>query len=227
MANDGFDIVVRPAAGDVTDLLGKAEDLVLSAIASNDPTEVFQEIAFLRRDVQLKGVVVAKLLSDLWDKWPELKGVDISFNGFVEAASVGTGLAARTIKPYIRMWRAVFVNKKVPSALRPIIMGFPVSTLLYLQPAAEDGTLDTKWKEIAECETPAEVKSKVREWRGSNTSSESAVHIYLGRDGRLKTRRGTKGNYKAVGYLEMNSDDELVKIAIHRIINAAGLVELD
>ena len=225
--NDGLDIVVRPAAGDVTSLLGAAEDMVLSAVSNNDPTEVFQEIAFLRRDAQLKGVVVAKLLSDLWDKWPELKGVDVSFDGFVEAASVGTGLAARTIKPYIRMWRAVFVNKKVPTDLRPIIIGFPVSTLLYIQPSAEDGTLDGKWKEIAECETPAEVKSKVREWRGSSTSSESAVHIYLGRDGRLKTRRGTKGNYKVVGYLDTKSDDELVKIAVHRLINAAGIVELD
>jgi len=96
MSNTSLDVVARPAHGDVTALMGKAEDMVLDAVAHNDPTSVFEEIAFLRRDVQLKGVVVAKLLSDLWDKWPDLKGVDTSFDGFVEAASVGTGLAART-----------------------------------------------------------------------------------------------------------------------------------
>ena len=227
MSNTSLDVVARPAHGDVTALMGKAEDMVLDAVAHNDPTSVFEEIAFLRRDVQLKGVVVAKLLSDLWDKWPDLKGVDTSFDGFVEAASVGTGLAARTIKPYIRMGGAVFSNKKVPADLRPDLIGLPVSTLLYLQPSAEDGTLDGKWKEIVDCETPAEVKEKVREWRGAHSSSESAVRIYLARDGRLKTRRGTKGNYKAVGYLDTKSEDELVRIAVHRLINAAGIVELD
>ena len=226
--DNSIDTILPPAPTDISTIMGKVEDMVREAAAANDPSVVFEEIAFLRRDTQLKGVVIARLLSDLWEAWPALKGVDISFNGFVEAATAETGLAARTIKPYIRMWKAIFNNKKVPAGARDTLLSLPVGTLLYLQPAVDDDMLTTKrWHEIEECATPAEVKAKVREWRGGRTSSETAVRIMLGNDGRLKARRGTKGNYKAIGYLDMKNEDEVVRIALHRIITAAGIVEMD
>ncbi len=225
--NDSLDQIVSVPATEVNSLVGKMEDLITEAVASNDPLIVFREISILRQGVQIGGVMVAKLLSDMWDKWPSLKGVDVSFNGFVEAASVETGLKARTIKPYIRMWKAVFGNKQIPANVRPALLNLPVGTLLYLQPSAQDGTLDGKWKEIVDCETPGEVKEKVRALRGSHTSSETSVRILLAHDGRLKARRGTKGTYKPVGFLDVNSEDEVTKIAINRIISAAGIVELD
>ncbi len=227
MSDAPQDLIVRTPPTEVNTLAARMEDMVRAAAASNDPSSIFQEISMLRKDAQLKGVMVAKLLSDLWDVWPTLQGVDASFNGYVEAASAETGLRAKTIKPYIRMWKAIFANKQVPAGARAALFNFPVATLLYLQPAAQDGTLDGKWKDVIECETPGEVKDMVRDLRGTNTSSETAVRIVLSHDGRLRAKRGSKGNYIPIGHLALDSENEIAKIAITRIITAAGIVELD
>lgn len=227
MPNDGLDLLVQATPSEFSQVIGKADDLITQALASNSPAMVFEEISFLRRDTQMRHVLIAKLLSDLEKNWKNIEGVDPSMDAFMEAATAETGLAARTIQPYIRMWRAIFENKKVPSTMRQTMLAWDMRTLNYIGPSAGDGTLDGKWDDLKKCATPAEVKSLVRDLRGARTSSSSAVHIYLGRDGRLKTRRGSAGKYTDVGYLNVKTDDELALIAINRIINAAGIVELD
>jgi len=187
------------------------------------PDQIVTLINDIKREVQIKGVMTARLMHALWENWDwaqEEHGIEDEFVDYIEAE---TGYSPHTTRKYVNMWHSIFNNDAIPEEIRTTLMGKPIKTLLLLPAAASEGQLDDKWEEIIDAPSKNDVQQIIREVRGTVTSSGQAIVIVLERDGTLKAKKGN-GHYAALGYLNPEAPGEAAQAAFNRIITAAGVV---
>lgn len=197
--------------------------VIEKARKSGDESVIAEHIKSLRRQGQINGLALAHTL---W-MWRNYHGEEYGDDGdWEDRVNADTGLSLQTIRKYTRMWEAIFVEGATLPEVQAALRGQPIQNLLLIAPAAkEDQLTEEQWTRLAEATDRNEVKGIIREVRGGQTSSNSALVIRLRRDGTLEAKRG-ENPFEAVGYLALDKKSiEVVDAAITRITRAAGIVE--
>jgi hypothetical protein len=222
--------VVRIQANDMT-YFNTVDDVVGRSIAAGDPLIALEYIQGLQRDWLIKGLATAKLLYRMKQAWDLFRaaGIDDDFENVVEAT---TGYKPATVNKYINMWDSIFENDDLTEEIKTQLAGKPIETLLLLTAAAREGSLDqSDWDHIAQSSDIKDVRSRIREKRGEQTSSRMAKLpslFYRDTGGRV---RGTliitvDGDQKVVGFLNMDTGDDDVDQYIQKMINSLHIFEV-
>ena len=201
------------------ELLSFVDDIVQKSREAGNPDIAFKEGYALRRRGHSTALAVAKLLYGLKEWWEHF-ATDMTF---YDAAFHGMGYARVTVDDYLGTWEEVVL--KAPEQFRKQIMGKSLNTLKLLTAASREGQLtDEDWEEVAGAHDKSGVQDVVRRVRGTNTSAGSRIVLTWERDGNLYARRGNS-DPSHLGFLHQTSDDELVNIAVERLIRAAGVIK--
>lgn len=202
-------------------------DMVVGrAITIGDPLLAMEYGKSLIRDIQVKGVALAKLLYRMREAWNlfEVSGTDGTLE---EVAEFHLGRSGDTIRKYIRMWESVFENENIPADTKTRLIGRPVGDLLLLTAVAREGY---DLSEMADAPDRHSLRELIKEARGEATSAGTAISIYLVIEDNRAMPTGTlyamyQGMKYELGILEVDSDQEVVKKAIARIVNASRIQE--
>lgn len=218
--------LVEDSALTVGDLqvLDQVDEVIARSLDEEDPRIAIRFGSALKRNMQVSGVALAKLLWNIQSNWKtfENSGIEDDFYSVIEAEM---GLALITIKKYTRLWDSIFANPDIPAPIKQRLLGKPMTSLLLLPALTDEADVD--WERVADAPTKDDLRSYVKEIRGATTSSESAVFITLDvRTGHLKAYMG--GNSPVIfGLLNMDRMEEpAAKKAIERIIRNASIKEV-
>lgn len=202
-------------------------DMVIGrAIQIGDPLVAMDYGKGLIRDIQVKGVALAKLLYRLQETW-ELFTSAGTDGTLEEVAGFYLGRSSDTIRKYVRMWESVFENDQINDDVKKRLIGRPVGDLLLLTAVAREGYDLTDMANAPDRHTLREL---IRDARGEATSSKNALSIYLVVDDNRANPIGTlyamhQGIKYEVGFLEVESEQVKVQEAIARIVNSARIQE--
>ena len=205
-------------------VLDQVDEVMAHSLEEADPRIAIRFGSALKRNMQVSGVALAKLLWNIQDNWHTFEdaGIDDDFYSVVEAEM---GLALVTIKKYTRLWDSIFANSEIAEPIKQRLLGKPMTSLLLLPALTDEDGVD--WERVADAPTTDDLRSYVKEIRGSATSSDSAVFITLDvRTGQLKAHMGGK---PAVVFGLFNMDrmeDPAAKKAIERIIRNSSIKEV-
>lgn len=209
----------------------EVDDIIGKSVLIGDPLMAFEYGSMLRRQQAVRGLALAKLLYRMRESWDLFRAAGTS-DDLPTMASIHMGVAPETTKKYVNMWESVFANNDIGDDIKKILMGRPIGDLLLLTAAARDGSLDdSRLLEAALAPDRASLREIVREGRGEQTSSSSAIRlvVYM-----VDTKNGNKGDLVAfrgkdrvvIGTLFVESDDDLTKKAIESLLNARHVQEI-
>jgi hypothetical protein len=202
-------------------LLTEVDEVLEKARIEANPFKALNWGLALRRRGHISGLAQAKLLHGLQQDWAAY-ATDMDF---FDAVLQDMGIPTGTSRKYVQLWQDIFENPAVEEQVKKALFGKPIEGLLLLPAAAREGELTPEdWKEVAEAHDKGAIRDVVQRRRPGRTSANSAIVITLDREGFLNARRG-KGKYMPIGTLR-NPDEvgEVERIAIERIIRAAGIV---
>lgn len=220
--------------------LGRPQAVVEQALEAKDFGIVVEYLKTLKRTSQLIGINAAATLHMLAAGWQDQTrkdaktGKDTKVLGYasrfgikdelVDVLASQAGLAVDTTKKYIAFYSALYGPEgAVPEALRPTIMAKPVEHQIRLTAAA--GELSTaQWQKVAKTGDLAGIREIVQAVRGpGKTSSASALHFTMKRDGTLVVRKGPKGKEIVVATFskDFKGEDGAIREAAFNRINRA------
>jgi hypothetical protein len=213
-------MLITPAESEIFLDVDKA---VSDSLLQADPQPALAFGRRLRREGQLKGLALAKLLAKLDQNWEMFKrtGIEEDVETIVE---VEMGITPQTTRKYVRLWEDLFENADITESIKDRLYGKSIKSLLLLTAAARDGD-DLDWEAVASATNGAEIRDIVRGVRGPATSSETSILLTMDRDGTIYARRGSDAERHMVGRLligEMNN--QIIERAITRIIERAGVL---
>jgi len=219
---NGIDTAVRLRPSD-KDVLNMVDAAIEAAVAQGDLTPAMTFGRALRRQMQASGLALAKLLYRLQEKWELFQAAGID-DEFVDVIYAEMGVAAGTTNKYVALWSSIFANPQIPDSIKDALEDKPIRSLILLTAAAREENLD--WDKVVDATTPHEIREIVREARGQQTSSHSALVLEINvRNGILTARRGdTQVNFGALTVKDYNKND-LIKAAIDRVVSSAGILE--
>jgi hypothetical protein len=93
----------------------------------------------LRRNHQVQGLALAKLLYEVENRWVEFSTDGIE-GDYVDIIQAELGIAPSTTKKYVRLWGTLFDSDAVPAEQQRMLMNKPIKGLLLLPAAAEDNS---------------------------------------------------------------------------------------
>ena len=148
-------------------------------------------------------------------------GVD---DEFIDVVYAEMGVAPGTTTKYVALWQSIFANPDIPDDIKEKLEGKSMRSLILLTAAARDGDLD--WDRVVEATTPSEIREIVRELRGQQTSSVSAVTLEINlRNGMLTARKGDEQVNFGILSIKDYKNDPLIATAIDRVRSSAGIME--
>ena len=219
---NGIDTAVQLKTGD-KEVLKMVDQTIDAAIAQGDIMPVMVFGRALRRQMQASGLALAKLLYRLSESWELFKAVGVD-DEFVDVVYADMGIAPETTTKYVALWGAIFENPAVPIEVKESLESKPMRSLILLTAAARDEEFD--WAKVVDATTPAEIREIVREHRGQQTSSKTAVTLELDlRNGQITARQGDQWRIVGVLLIKEYKQDPLVATGIDRIVNSAGIME--
>lgn len=209
--------------------LDEVDDVMHRAVVSGDPFIAANYGLELWQSVKLKGLALAKLLYLMNKNWElfQAAGIEEEFEDFVDA---NIGLTLQTVRKYTRMWGAIFENEYVSEDTKKLLYLNPIKKLLLLSTAVEEGSLAGEELKAVALMDDYDARKAVKEVRGDQTSSKSAIHILLQvLDGR-RYPAGTliaeqDSEHEVIGSLVLKPETPFGQKAIARIRNSNGLVE--
>lgn len=200
-------------------LLNKAQQVVDEA---EDQWYAMDAASELRRTIAAGGVALALLMFGTWAKFYANDPSNMTgakWSEFITDYSTRTGFAEQTVRKYTELWYYVLQD-------HPELREKPIGGLLLITPAAKEQQLeDQHWDQLAGAHNKKDIREVIKEVRGWQTSSKTAVTIIIDEEGRIHARQGEEP-YQPVGLLIPNPDFEAGKVARARIINASGIVEV-
>jgi len=201
------------------------DEIISSSLIQGDPRPALWFGSKMRREGQIRGLALSKLLFELDRHWEMFQsgGMDERIEDLV---FVEMGISPQTTRKYIGLWGDLFENPDIEDDIKRKLMGKSIQSLLLLKAAARDGD-DIDWDAVAGAESGAEIRDLVRGVRGPTTSSESAVTIFLDREGSLYARRGSNPDKFPIGRLFIDDmEDSTVAKAINRLVERGGVIWL-
>lgn len=202
------------------DMITKDVNLVIQdALKSGDPEVVFNYGKRLNETGQAVWVAVAHLvyeMNKLWGK--EFKSDD----NFITVAAVRWNKSPETIRRYVEIWEWVIAKPNHSSKRLAQILSKPMQGLWYIKQAAREGQLvESDWEAISKAPNISSLREIGQRVRGEVGRAVDSLKIMMEDDGTIKARR--KGAYKVVGWLNLDSGEEVVEEAIERISNKSGV----
>lgn len=203
----------------------EVDKVISDSLIQADPRPALAFGRNLRRDGQLKGLALAKLLSMLDSKWSLFQSAGIE-ERIEDIVIVEMGISPQTTRKYIRLWDDLFENPDIPTTVKEQLYGKSIKSLLLLTAAARDGD-DIDWESVSKAENGAEIRDLVRGVRGPTTSSETSISITMDRDGTLYAKRGTELERSQIGRLLIGEmDNPIIDKAITRLVERGGILWL-
>lgn len=200
---------------------------IRSAREQSNPQLAVQFGRALLTQMQLRGVGLAKFLYDFRCLWEEgdFARLGIADERFEDMIQATMDIRPQTTRKWADLWENIFLNPSVPETVKEQLYDSPIKTLNLLSAAVRDGELNEEQLKRVAGASEGEVRDMVRQARGEQTSSASALVIYLSPAGTLYcyTPDGERLNLGAFN-LDMRGDP-LAKKALTRIIERAGIIE--
>lgn len=203
---------------DVDEILKTSMEMADPGIATNFGNE-------LRKNVRVSGVALAKLLWGLSDDWEFYTSQGIVEDSVWDVIHSDMGVPPGTARPYVRIWESLFANPEIPDDIKERLLTKPIRALKLLPALSNEDDVD--WEEISMAHDYGEMRKIVREIRGEATSSGTSLYIKLDvRNGQLAAKQGDRP-YVPFGVLNLTAgeSDPVIKSAIERIIERAGVIE--
>lgn len=205
------------------------DGVIARAVTIGDPLIAFEYGSLIKRKQALAGVALAKLLYKLEESWGlfEAKGIE---DDLLTMADMHMMVKPETAKKYVRMWGDIFENPSVPDDIKMILRGRNIGDLLLLTAAVREGQLSGE-NLLAAALTPDTntLRDKISEVRGEQTSSSSAIRIFLATKDKGDIRAGTvyaqQGRKKEVLFTLKKKYEDLGEKAIERIKNSTHIIE--
>lgn len=219
---NGIDTAIQLKSGD-REVMNMVDHVVDAAIAQGNLTMATSYGTALRRQMQASGLALAKLLYRIKESWElfQAAGVD---DEFVDVIYAEMGIAPGTTVKYVALWDSLFANPQIPAEVKEVLEGKPMRSLILLTAAARDEDFD--WEKVVEATTQHEIRDIVRDHRGQQTSSGSAIRLEIDlRDGKITATKGDETVPVGVLALKHYKTIPLVASAIDRIISSAGIME--
>lgn len=201
------------------DIMEKVDDLVVELHQSNNENKVAQAFSAFDAIGEVSGLAKAKLLWN-WHGWYKETGQAEKRNDtFEDMIESRTGFTRTPTKRYMRVWEHI-ENNDIPKEIQSRRMDdlIKISTVL----SHGHDISKEQWKKLQHAANSSDVAETLREVTGK-APRKSGLQIVLGRDGILNAYKGKDKHY--IGFLEVNSDNEVVQKVIQRIIDCAGVVQ--
>lgn len=202
-----------------TGIFSKVDDTVQKLYETGDEREILSAVIAMKNVGKVSGLAYAKLLWN-WNNWYTATGQAEKRNDTFEDMIVSdVGTEKITTKRYILTWSYI-EDCVIPKEVQERRM----DDLVKISTALSQGYDFSKetWKKLARASNSSEVGEILRLVKGKQ-ARKSGMQIVLTRDGSLNAWQNEKKHF--VGYLEINSDDEVVQKAIQRIIDNSGIQE--
>lgn len=201
------------------DVMERVDDAVVELYKTNNESKILQAFNALDEIGNVSGLAKAKVLwhTSVWYK--ETGQEEKRGDRFEDMIESRTGFTKTPTKRYIRVWEHI-ENNNIPKEIQSRRM----DDLIKISTVLEHGFEISKeqWKELEHAANPADVREVLRKVTGKE-AKKSGIQVVLGRDGVLNAYQGKNKHY--IGFLEVNSEDEVVKKVIQRIIDNVGVQE--
>lgn len=222
LANLGMNAEERQIFDDIDGVISRS-------VHVGDPLLALEYGANIQRRQALEGAALAKLLYKLQENWGLFEAAGLE-DDLLTMADVHMNVRPATAKKYIAMWQNIFENPSVSDDVKQILRGRNIGDLLLLTAAIGEGQLEGENLYAAALAPDKEsIRDLVKGARGMQTSSASAIRIYLLRTDKNGMRSGTvyarRGNEIEELFKIKSKYGDLGEKAIARIIAAPGLIE--
>jgi hypothetical protein len=202
-------------------LLEKIDNIIQEALARKDVYIALNSCKTLKSIIKTSGIGLSKLLYLIYHYWDEF-GVEDEFEDIVFEY---VGLHRHTVERYVRVW-GMYAEHKVPKQFMAEIQKKNIKDQIPIANALVQGyTISQEnWEALAEAPDYNTVAQIIMEDVKQQESRKSSLKIYVDERGTIWVKKG-EAPRKFVGSLEIHSDEEIVKMAIQRIIKNTGMLE--
>lgn len=174
----------------------------------------------MKRAAQLSGMSLAIALYYLEKYWERFE----TDTNFFDEMMTRTGFHRNTITTYTKVGR--LLREEAPEDVREQLSNLRINQLVPIANAVAQGyEIETEtWKELVDTEDETAVREIIRDDVREAAPRESALRLWVSRDGTIWAYKGKKSERKYVGSLEVDSDDEVTQKAVERIIKNSGML---
>jgi cell division protein FtsI/penicillin-binding protein 2 len=217
------DLIVSPLDQEVPSnvwILDDFDSKVAKAVEQKDVTILYDAILDLREKAKAVGLTLAKMLYTASTYWHVFE-IDEEFSrSFYEPV----GLDKHTVERYVRVW-SMFDTKQIPERLENDFKNKNIKALIPIANAIHQGhdIKNSDWKRLANAPDYHSVARIVNKDIAHRKPRKNALQGRLTRDGDIVAYKD--GERYSVGFLDVNSDSEVVQQMIDRIIKSAGILE--
>lgn len=212
-----------PTANSISSIYDDVDSVIEECLATKDPTKAIELGKSYIRDVQLKGVGLAKLLYRLYEEWEKF-GLGEPFKDRIE---VEWGLHRGTINQYISIMDEVLDNHDIPEEVRRRLSEHNVRTLKRLvRPAREEEFTEGMWREVSTLPDYSSVAEYVDNAMGKSSRGRPSITYKLYPDGSLYAISG--GDMVLLAIFRNTREDRknrLRRRANDKIFSAIGVQE--
>jgi len=201
------------------DVMERVDDVVVQLRQSNSMSQITKAFNAFDEIDKVSGLAKAKLLWN-WELWYKETGQEEKRNDkFEDMVESETGFTRTPTKRYIRVWEHI-ENNDIPKEIQTRRMDDLIKIATTLSHGFEISK--EQWKELEHATTPADVAEILRKVTGKE-AKKSGIQGVVESDGGVWAWQNGKKHY--VGFLEINTTDEVAKKLIRRIIDNIGLQE--
>lgn len=208
----------QPIPEDDNFWMNRVEEVLETAFKNHDIDYALNTCESLRKIAGLSGKALAHLLYKLKQHWTYFEIED----SFEEMVYPRLGLHSHTIERYIKI-AEMFDKEMIPKEFEDKVRGRNMTELMPIANTLAQGYEldDDDWKRIAQAPDEKSIRSEIRDITGKE-ARKSGLTIFL--DNRGSLWAADKTDRKFIGSLEITDDEPLVKKAINRIVDNAGVM---
>ena len=205
----------QPLPADNNWALDKVDEYVQHSLDEHNVYIALDVCKQLREVSQIAGLALAKMLYLVKTNWQEY-GIEEPFE---EVSYEYVGLHHHTVERYIKVW-GMFAENIAPVSLQQR----NIRDLIPIANAVAQGyeITDNEWGKLSDAPDYSTVSRIVREDIKDKEPRKNALQLFLDTDGYITALKD--GMTYSVGYLNINSDDDVVQASIERIIRNGGML---
>lgn len=200
-----------------SDVMSGVDNLLAEVRETGEFETVANAIRSMSGIARVTGWASAKLLHGAFALWKEQGHDEEKFILYIRDT---TYLKPLIIERYIAAWGAVTSIPMITDKL----LAQPIKNGIALGSALEQGYEPSpeQLDKLGDAKSNQEFLSVIREVKGK-PARKSSLTIYLEPDGSLQAWQGNKHAF--VGDLDIKSDNPMVRKAVARIVNGAGVIQ--
>lgn len=205
---------------DLQENFRRIDELVDDAVERGTVEPVVNYIYNLRIVSELIGKGLARFLYRVKQNWD--KFIESDSDDFKDYMAAVVGLHPHTVERYVRIAKLL---EEAPQEYVPKLETMNTDELFPVANANDQGWYldDDDWKDYLNATTPGERREIIREVKGK-PPKKTGLSLWLDRRGSLWVFQ-SEYDRQFIGSLEIDSEKDVVKKAINRIIKESGIRE--